>query len=60
VTIPVGDRPEGVYSLAGQVAYPPWLKLLGIVPSHFQVIVGNPPLPHTAVPDSTGREVGGG
>ncbi|NCQ34542.1 YbbR-like domain-containing protein, partial [bacterium] len=26
VTIPVGDRPEGIYSLPGQVAYPPWLQ----------------------------------
>ncbi len=55
VTIPVGDRPVGVYSLPGQVDYPSWLTLLGIVPPRFQVIVGNPPVPEAAQPDSAGR-----
>jgi len=50
VTVPVGDLPEGVYVLSGQVEYPPWLTLIGLTPAEFQVIVGNPP----AEPDSTG------
>jgi YbbR domain-containing protein len=44
VTVPVGDLPEGVYSMRGQVDYPAWMTLIGIVPREFQVIVGNPPL----------------
>ncbi len=59
VTIPVGDRPVGVYSLPGQVDYPPWLTLLGLVPPRFQVIVGNPPVQEGAQPDSAGRSDGG-
>lgn len=45
VTIPVGDRPVGVYRLPGQVDFPPWLTLIGVNPPEFMVIVGNPPLP---------------
>lgn len=44
VTVPVGDLPEGVYSMPGQVDYPAWMTLIGIAPREFQVIVGNPPL----------------
>jgi YbbR domain-containing protein len=42
VTVPVGSLAEGVYQLAGQVDYPPWLTLIGMNPEEFQVIVGNP------------------
>ena len=41
---PVGDLPEGIYSMPGQVDYPAWMTLIGITPNSFQVIVGNPPL----------------
>ncbi len=56
VTIPVGDRPEGVYTLPGQVTHPSWLQILGVVPPDFRVIVGKPPLPAAAAADSA--EVG--
>ncbi len=59
VTIPVGDRGVGVYSLPGQVDYPSWLTLIGIEPPRFQVIVGNPPLQGTAPAGSTATEHGG-
>lgn len=42
VTVPVGSLDEGVYQLRGQIEYPPWLTLIGMTPSVFQVIVGNP------------------
>jgi YbbR domain-containing protein len=42
VTVPVGDREEGVYSLSGQVDAPPWLTVIGFDPPRLQVIVGNP------------------
>jgi hypothetical protein len=43
VTVPVGSLAEGVYVLPAQVEYPPWLTLIGLNPSEFQVIVGHPP-----------------
>jgi len=52
VTVPVGDLPEGVYSMPGQVDYPSWMTLIGIAPREFQVIVGNPPL----MTDPTGQD----
>ncbi len=42
VTVPVGSRQEGIYSLAGQVDTPPWLTVIGLDPPVLQVIVGNP------------------
>ena len=42
VTVAVGDLPEGMYVLSGQVEYPPWLTLIGLDPAEFQVIVGQP------------------
>jgi len=61
VTVPVGDRPEGVYVLPGQVDYPPWLTLLELVPAEFRVIVGNPPIGAPAQRDtSAGTEQAGG
>lgn len=66
VTLPVGSLPEGAYTLTGEVAYPPWLTLIGLDPPEFQVIVGNPapevPVDSTAVPvpDSDSSGEGGG
>jgi hypothetical protein len=62
VTVPVGDRPEGVYLLPGQVDYPSWLTLVGLVPAEFRVIVGNPPLGTPALRDTAGarRRAGAG
>ena len=42
VTVPVGGLAEGVYTMGGQVDYPPWATLIGIKPQEVQVIVGNP------------------
>ena len=49
VTVPVGQLPDGIYILNGQVEHPPWLTIIGLNPPEFQVIVGNPP----AIPDSS-------
>jgi hypothetical protein len=58
VTVPVGSLPEGVYLLSGQIEHPPWLTLIGMNPSEFQVIVGNPvTLP--ALADTTLSGAGG-
>ena len=43
VTVAVGDLAEGLYVLPGQVDCPRWLTLLGLAPTEFRVIVGNPP-----------------
>ncbi len=59
VTIPVGNRPVGNYSLPGQVDYPPWLTLMGIVPPKFQVIVGDPPVLGPQAPESSQGEAHG-
>lgn len=42
VTLPVGSLPEGIYTLAGEVEYPPWVTLIVLNPPEFQVTVGNP------------------
>lgn len=42
ITVPVGDREEGIYFLPGQVDHPSWLTFLRLDPPNFQVIVGNP------------------
>ena len=52
LTVPVGDRPEGVYELPAEVDHPRWLTVLGVVPREFRVIVGNPPLGEPARRDS--------
>ena len=44
----MNDLPEGVYEMSGQVDHPSWLRLIGMDPNVFQVIVGNPSL----LPDS--------
>jgi YbbR domain-containing protein len=49
VVVPVNDLPEGVYEMSGQVEHPSWVTLIGMDPSVFQVIVGNPSL----LPDSS-------
>jgi YbbR domain-containing protein len=54
VTVPVGSLAEGVHVLSGQVEYPPWLTLIGLKPSEFQVIVGNPP----SMPDTSSADPG--
>jgi len=63
VTVPVGGLGEGIYTLAGQVEFPPWLTLIGLDPAEFQVIVGSPVFPGEgpdqipaagSLPDSTG------
>ena len=62
VTVAVGDRGEGVYLLPGEVDHPQWLTLLGLSPTRFRAIVGDPPLevrPHAAVND-TSPPAGGG
>jgi YbbR domain-containing protein len=43
ITVPVGNREDGVYVLPGQVDHPPWLAFVRLDPPNFQVIVGNPP-----------------
>lgn len=55
ITVPVGDRPEGVYQLAGQVAHPDWLTYVRLNPPVFQVIVGSPAVP----PDLPDEPAGG-
>ncbi len=50
VTVPVGDRPEGVYDLPGQVDHPSWLTWTRLDPPVFQVIVGNPPVVDSDAP----------
>jgi len=60
VTVAVGDRPEGLYVLPGQVDCPPWLTLLGLSPPDFHVIVGNPPVGQPARRDSSSRRPGAG
>lgn len=59
VTVPVGSLEEGVYRLPGQVQYPPWLTLIGMTPSEFQVVVGNPN-PVVVEPDTAAVTTGGG
>lgn len=56
ITVPVGDRPEGLYELAGQVGHPDWLTYVRLNPPVFQVIVGSPIVPGSAPADSTGQE----
>ena len=41
VTIAVGGLQEGLYVLPGQVQFPPCVRLIGLDPPEFQVIVGN-------------------
>ncbi len=60
VTVAVGDRPEGLYVLPGQVDCPPWLTLLGLSPSDFHVIVGNPPVGQPTRRDSSSRRPAAG
>lgn len=42
VTVSVGDLPEGIYQMPGQIDHPDWLEIVGLDPSDFQVIVGHP------------------
>lgn len=56
ITVPVGDRPEGVYQLAGQVAHPDWLTYVRLNPPVFQVIVGSPEVPQAAPAQAAGGE----
>jgi YbbR domain-containing protein len=62
VTVAVGQLPEGMYLLPGQVDCPPWLTLLGLAPAEFRVIVGDPPTLVPSEPDSAARRAatGGG
>ena len=53
VTVPVGNRPEGVYDLPGQVDHPAWLTWVRLDPPIFQVIVGKPPVAGTG-PEGAG------
>ncbi len=41
VTVPVGHLAQGVHMVAGEVSLPPWLTLIGLDPSEFQVVVGH-------------------
>jgi YbbR domain-containing protein len=42
VTLPVGDLPEGIHRLRGDVTVPDWTTLVAIEPEFFTVIVGKP------------------
>jgi YbbR domain-containing protein len=41
VTVPVGHLGQGVHMVAGQADIPPWLTLIGLDPTEFQVVVGH-------------------
>ncbi len=41
VTVPVGHLEVGVHMVAGQASLPPWLTLIGMDPTTFQVVVGH-------------------